>query len=163
MIVKLKMYITNRSFGIICVWKLLEIPFLGNIWSAINRRIGWDMNKSLMSVDDTNYQRRNKNINIFEVWILLKTYSQKLRYILIKICHSCIYLGIFLGFINTKIRIKCKLLSLQQENYLHCFTNLPHFWGKWTLPYFLENKYNSNPHLFYNVGEIFVSDIWYYK
>ena len=57
----------------------------------------------------------------------------------------------FLGFINTKVKNKHKLISL---------SNLPSFslpfLGKMypPTPHFLENKQSSNPHLLCNVGYI---------
>ena len=57
----------------------------------------------------------------------------------------------FLGFINTKISNKHKLLPL--SILLPFYQPLP-FEGKCTLLHFLENKQNYNPHLLYNIEEI---------
>ena len=58
----------------------------------------------------------------------------------------------FLGFINTKISIKHKLISL---NFPLLFLPTSLFFGeKSTLLQFLENKQNSNTHFLCNMGEI---------
>ena len=63
-----------------------------------------------------------------------------------------------IGFINTKISNKDKLLSLSNLPPLF-YQQLPSL-GKMNTPHFLENKQNSNPNLLCNVGEI---QLWLIK
>ena len=65
MIVKLKMCITGRILGKICL-KTVRDTFFPNMWSAIKRRMGWDMNKLLMPVSDTTSD------TLTEMYIFLK-------------------------------------------------------------------------------------------
>ena len=88
---------------------------------------------------------------LLNIWILLKTFSQKWWHILKPVTLVTL---MFLGFINTKITYNYKLLSISN---LHSSTILlasPFFGEKCSLSHFLENKHNSNPHTLCKVGVI---------
>ena len=48
-----------------------------------------------MYVPESDYQCPNWNMHTSKIWILLKNYSKKLGYILIKTCNSSILLGLY--------------------------------------------------------------------
>ena len=78
--------------------KTIRGTFCPSMGSVIKRGMGWNMmpvawnRLVLMPVPETDYQCHNRNICITETRILLKTYSQKLGYILTKMFYCCMYL-----------------------------------------------------------------------
>ena len=114
------------------------------VWEQERRTPGWDIKESLDNCS----------------WKTEIDYSQKLGYILKLVTLMYIpWIVIFVGFISAKISNNHKLLSY--TNLLLLFYQPPPFFGEiCTLPYFLENKQNSNPHLLCKVGE---TQLWLIK
>ena len=109
-----------------------------------------------MPVTETNQQCPKRNIYIslkFKFYLKPILKNQNIHTYQNLLLLHIPWIAMLLGFINTMIRNKRKLLSLILLPLLFLPTS-PFFWEKCILPYFLENKQNSNPHPFSNVGEI---------
>ena len=138
MIVKLKMRVTCKIFGKICLLKTIRDTFRPSMWSAIKRGKGWDImpfawnRLVLMPTPETDYQYHNRNIYISEIRSLLKTYSQKYIYLLNLLKLYIAWIVMFLDLQTQRLATNINYSPLATLQYY--FTNLSLFWGKMYSP-----------------------------